>query len=62
MFHKKEVLKILVQPIMCFVLIVCLCFGIAGVSLAAEDPVGKIEKVIGSVYIQHPGETESSLA
>jgi len=62
MFHKKEILKILVQHILFFLLIVCLCFVIAGRSLAAENPVGKVDKVIGSVYIQHSGETESSLA
>ncbi|MGA1790879.1 MAG: FecR domain-containing protein [bacterium] len=62
MMNKKMFLNILVPKVSWLIAVISFSLLFSGLGMAAESEVGKIDKVLGTVYLQHSWEPEPSLA
>jgi hypothetical protein len=62
MMNKKLFLHMLVPKVSWFIVVISFSLLFSGMGMAAESQVGKIDKVLGTVYLQHSWEPEPSPA
>ena len=60
--NKKMLSNVLVPKVSWLILLMSFSLLFSGLGMAAESEVGKIDKVLGTVYLQHSWETEPSPA
>jgi hypothetical protein len=62
MMNKKTFSNILVSKVSWLILLISFSLLFSGLGMAAESEVGRIDKVLGTVYLQHSWEPEPSPA